>query len=55
MKTNELERCCICDDPTGRSGIGDDSIYDDDGNGPYCPGCFWDAMGTDKEINDAGI
>jgi len=23
----ELERCCLCDAPTGRSGKGEDSIY----------------------------
>lgn len=23
----ELERCCMCDDPTGKAGRSDDSIY----------------------------
>lgn len=34
------ERCFICDEPTGRSGRRDDSIYDLRGNGPYCENCY---------------
>lgn len=36
-----LERCCDCDEPTGRAGRADDSLYTDEGKGPYCPAC-WD-------------
>lgn len=35
-----LEHCWQCDVPTGRAGKGDDSIYDDDGGGPYCFSCW---------------
>jgi predicted amidophosphoribosyltransferase len=35
------ELCFICDEPTGRAGITDDSLYFDVGDGPYCEDC-WD-------------
>ncbi len=35
----ETERCCHCDEPTGRAGKGDDSLYDALGNGPLCQNC----------------
>lgn len=35
-----LEYCCNCDDPTGRAGIEDDSLYTKKGNGPFCEECF---------------
>jgi len=35
-----LETCTICDDETGRAGAGDDSLYLEDGTGPYCERCF---------------
>ena len=35
-----LEYCFLCDAPTGRAGAGDDSIFDDDGEGPYCEECY---------------
>lgn len=34
------ERCMVCDEPTGRAGKGDDSLYRDDDTGPYCEECF---------------
>ena len=37
----EIERCCMCDEPTGKGGRSDDSLYDDNGGGPYCQEC-WD-------------
>ena len=40
-----LERCCECDDPTGRAGRGDGSLYDDDDEGPFCGDC-WNARET---------
>jgi hypothetical protein len=36
-----LEYCFLCDQPTGRAGIGEDSLYDDFGHGPFCESC-WD-------------
>lgn len=34
-----LEYCFICDEPTGRAGASEDSIYVGD-DGPYCEGCY---------------
>ena len=38
------ERCCMCDNSTGRAGAGEDSIYLDFGNGgclgPLCSDCY---------------
>lgn len=34
-----MEFCCICDEPTGRAGKGEDSIYDEQGRGPFCEKC----------------
>lgn len=36
-----IERCLFCGEPTGRAGEGNDSLYDDQGEGPYCESC-WD-------------
>jgi hypothetical protein len=38
----EEERCCMCDDATGRAGKGDDSIYCNCGAGPFCLDCWHD-------------
>lgn len=35
-----LEYCCDCGRPTGRAGKGDDSLYTEDGEGPFCPDCW---------------
>ena len=35
----ELEYCSVCDEPTGRAGRGEDSLYVDD-DGPYCSECY---------------
>jgi len=35
-----LERCGECSNPTGRAGRGDDSLYTDDGEGPFCEECW---------------
>ena len=38
-----IERCCDCDDPTGRAGRADDSLYvetEDDVIGPLCAECY---------------
>lgn len=35
-----LEYCCACGKPTGRAGRGEDSLYTDDGEGPFCVECF---------------
>lgn len=36
-----LEECCECDEPTGRAGKGEDSIYCDEcEEGPFCSECW---------------
>lgn len=35
-----IERCIECDEPTGKAGRLDDSLYLDAGDGPYCESCF---------------
>lgn len=42
----EIELCFLCDNPTGRAGKLDDSLYAEDGTGPYCEAC-WDAESAD--------
>lgn len=42
------ELCCECDEPTGRAGIGEDSLYTDDGEGPFCETC-WALLDADEE------
>lgn len=36
----KLEYCIVCNEPTGKAGIDEDSLYDTDGSGPYCEHCF---------------
>lgn len=43
----EVERCRFCDEPTGNSG-GDDSLYGDRNEGPYCQSC-WDKNYPDDD------
>lgn len=41
MSKRPLERCCLCDEPTGRAGKGEDSLYTVSGDtGPFCENCF---------------
>lgn len=40
-----LERCCECDERTGRAGRGDDSLYIESGAGPFCGEC-WQRLET---------
>ena len=35
-----LEYCCECGEPTGNAGAGEDSLFTEGGDGPYCWGCF---------------
>lgn len=44
---SEVELCFSCDEPTGRAGQGEDSLYSSDGDGPYCETC-WDDDGYDE-------
>ncbi len=34
------ERCCSCDEETDRAGIHDDSLYPENGKGPFCEACY---------------
>ena len=36
----KIERCFVCDEPTGNAGRGEDSLYGDDADGPYCRECW---------------
>lgn len=38
-----LEYCCECGGETGKAGAGEDSLYTDGGEGPYCEEC-WAAL-----------
>ena len=38
--------CCKCDEPTGR--CEDDTIYDEDGDGPFCEECCCSIRGLMK-------
>ena len=44
-----IERCHLCDEPTGKAGVGDGSLYDGAGVGPYCERCFPDRL---DELHD---
>ena len=37
---SELERCCDCDDTTGKAGQSEDSLYTSNGVGPFCETCW---------------
>ncbi len=52
---SSLEYCCECEQPTGRAGEGEDSLYDDKGEGPYCEGCLGnheDELAQQKHLED---
>lgn len=53
-----LERCCKCDEPTGRAGRAEDSLYTEHG-GPYCEQCWEDLRGVQAariaELEEDGI
>ena len=34
------EHCWLCDEETGRAGRAEDSIYDNNDDGPYCEHCY---------------
>ena len=39
--SDQIERCIQCDEPTERAGRSEDSLYTDDGKGPFCETCFF--------------
>lgn len=47
--TQEQEMCFHCDEPTGKAGKADDSLYDAaTGYGPYCGSCWDNVVGLPK-------
>ena len=51
MSGRPLEHCFICDEPTGRAGKGEDSLYCDEcDKGPYCPDCFRKHHESDAKV-----
>lgn len=46
------ELCCDCDEPTGRAGAGDDSIYTNNHYGPLCESCAYDGIALDNRIQE---
>ena len=47
----ERERCCECDDPTGCAGKGEDSLYLESGEGPFCRDCYDERAEEETEAN----
>jgi len=42
MSPIQQEECCVdCDAYTGRAGASDDSLFLDDGRGPFCELCYY--------------
>lgn len=45
-----VETCEYCGEETGKAGPGEDSIYDNDGNGPYCEECYHKAQDENPDL-----
>jgi len=41
-----LEHCFKCESPTGRAGRAEDSLYAENGDGPYCENCWRELSNT---------
>lgn len=50
-----VETCEYCGEETGRAGPGEDSIYDNDGNGPYCEECYHKAQEENPDLFNEGL
>ena len=48
-----IETCFICNEPTGRAGKGDDSIYAENGDGPFCLACWKEQQAIKKHTKPA--
>lgn len=46
----KIEHCCACDEPTGRAGAADDSLYTNSDYGPFCYSCYEGASWADAEL-----
>lgn len=52
MHKVEIEKCIFCDEPTGRAGRDEDSLYCEQcDRGPYCESC-WDRHLKAYEVYD---
>ena len=49
MKKKQIEICFLCDEPTGGAGRLDDSLYNEEGKGPFCPKCWLDDQDGNKK------
>jgi hypothetical protein len=49
MRTADKEYCRKCGEPTGNAGLGEDSLYDANMDGPYCQEC-WDALPEAEKV-----
>ena len=47
---NKYEHCCQCGERTGKAGKGEDSLYLQNGVGPYCETCFEPFNALEVEI-----
>lgn len=48
-QNNDLEYCCVCDEPIGNAGRGEGTLYCEFcGGGPYCESCY------DEHLEEAG-
>ena len=52
IPTEAFEYCCQCDDPTGRAGVDEDSLYTDDNRGPFCIDCYEELVMLTEGQND---
>lgn len=48
----DAEKCFVCDDETGRAGKGEDSLYDENDLGPYCPRCWGHVPGKVEDLQE---
>jgi len=53
MRELPIERCCYCNDATGRAGKGEDSLYCEHCDaGPFCGECFDEHMIEEEQDDD---
>ena len=57
IPSKRIERCVRCDEPTGRAGKCEDSLYLPDGEGPFCETHFREVGGFDESdaINNHAV
>jgi hypothetical protein len=51
-----LETCCRCDEPTGKAGAFEDSLYCTTcWNGPFCEGCYEQHVERERLYSEGAI